>query len=46
MIKNDRYNQLILHELKINGRIPNTELAEKIGLSPSACLCRCAIYSL
>ncbi len=40
MIKNDRYNQLILHELKINGRIPNTELAEKIGLSPSACLRR------
>lgn len=40
MIKIDRYNQRILHELKIHGRISNTELAEKIGLSPSACLRR------
>ncbi len=40
MIKNDRYNELILQELKVNGRIPNTELADKIGLSPSACLRR------
>lgn len=40
MTKIDRYNELILRELKYNGRIPNTELAEKIGLSPSACLRR------
>lgn len=40
MIKNDRYNDIILRELKNNGRISNAELAEKIGLSPSACLRR------
>lgn len=40
MIKKDRYNDKILFELKNNGRIANTELAEKIGLSPSACLRR------
>ncbi len=40
MIKNDRYNESILQELKENGRLANTELAEKIGLSPSACLRR------
>lgn len=40
MIKNDRYNERILRELGVNGRIPNSELAEKIGLSPSACLRR------
>ncbi len=40
MHKKDRYNDIILRELRINGRIPNSELAEKIGLSPSACLRR------
>jgi len=40
MIKIDNYNEIILHELRSNGRIPNSELAEKIGLSPSACLRR------
>lgn len=36
----DRYNERILHELKNNGRITNAQLAEKIGLSQSACLRR------
>ena len=40
MIKKDRYNEIILQELSVNARIANTELAEKIGLSPSACLRR------
>lgn len=40
MIKNDRYNEIILQTLQDNGRISNAELAEKIGLSPSACLRR------
>lgn len=40
MQKMDRYNDRILRELQINGRIANSELAEKIGLSPSACLRR------
>jgi DNA-binding Lrp family transcriptional regulator len=40
MIKNDKYNEIILQELRTNGRISNTELAEKVGLSTSACLRR------
>ncbi len=40
MTKLDKYNREILRELKVNGRIANSELAEKIGLSPSACLRR------
>jgi DNA-binding Lrp family transcriptional regulator len=36
----DRYNNHILQELQRDGRISNTELAERIGLSPSACLRR------
>jgi len=40
LTKFDKFDELILRELKINGRMPNTELAEKIGLSPSACLRR------
>lgn len=40
MLKNDKYNDRILHELAVNGKITNTELANKIGLSPSACLRR------
>jgi Lrp/AsnC family leucine-responsive transcriptional regulator len=40
MIKKDRYNDMILRELAVQGRISNAELAEKIGLSTSACLRR------
>ena len=40
MIKLDRYNRNILLELQADGRISNIELAERIGLSPSACLRR------
>lgn len=36
----DRKNQNILHELTLDGRISNIDLAEKVGLSPSACLRR------
>lgn len=42
MSKIDRYNEIILQELKRNGRIPNKELADRVGLSPSACLRRVA----
>ena len=40
MMKNDRYNQQILQVLQADGRIANTELAEQVGLSASACLRR------
>lgn len=40
MIKLDKYNSEILRELKVSGRMANSELAEKIALSPSACLRR------
>lgn len=33
----DRIDMLILHELQLNARVPNVELAAKVGLSPSAC---------
>ena len=36
----DEIGERILHELSRNGRIANIELAEKVGLSPSACLRR------
>lgn len=36
----DDINQQILHQLSRNGRISNLELADRIGLSPSACLRR------
>ena len=36
----DRYNNKILRELVSDGRISNIELAERVGLSPSACLRR------
>ena len=36
----DRYNSNILQELQSDGRISNIELADRIGLSPSACLRR------
>ncbi len=39
-MKNDRINQQILHELSHDGRISNLELADRVGLSPSACLRR------
>ncbi|GIL00779.1 MAG: AsnC family transcriptional regulator [Alphaproteobacteria bacterium] len=33
----DRADKMILRELQANARISNVELAEKVGLSPSAC---------
>lgn len=36
----DQINQNILRKLGRNGRISNLELAESVGLSPSACLRR------
>lgn len=36
----DRYNNNILRELQSNGRISNIDLADRVGLSPSACLRR------
>jgi Lrp/AsnC family transcriptional regulator, leucine-responsive regulatory protein len=36
----DRINVRILEELQLNARITNQELAEKVALSPSACLAR------
>ncbi len=36
----DRFDERILRELKLNGRLSNVELAERIGLSPSATLRR------
>lgn len=40
MFKKDKFNDRILQELKNNGRIANAELADRVGLSPSACLRR------
>lgn len=39
-MKKDRYTDKILQELKNNGRVSNSELAEIVGLSASACLRR------
>ena len=39
-MKLDRINRAILENLQSNARISNLELAEKINLSPSACLQR------
>ena len=36
----DQINECILQELTRDGRISNLELAERVGLSPSACLRR------
>jgi Lrp/AsnC family transcriptional regulator, leucine-responsive regulatory protein len=36
----DRIDRRILHELQLNARITNQELADKVGLSPSPCLRR------
>jgi DNA-binding Lrp family transcriptional regulator len=40
MTKLDAINDRILRELTRNGRLSNTELADRVGLSPSACLRR------
>ena len=40
MTKMDAINERILQELSRDGRQPNLELAERVGLSPSACLRR------
>mgnify|MGYP000483508439 CR=1 FL=1 len=40
MAKFDKLRDRILHELARNGRLSNLELAERVGLSPSACLRR------
>lgn len=39
-IELDKIDYKILHYLQNQGRIPNSELAERIGLSPSPCLRR------
>ncbi len=36
----DHINENILRELSIDGRVSNLELADRVGLSPSACLRR------
>ena len=40
MTKTDKINDRILRELQRNARITNLDLADRIGLSPSACLRR------
>jgi len=40
MAKMDGINRRILRELQADGRITNSDLALKVGLSPSACLRR------
>jgi DNA-binding Lrp family transcriptional regulator len=40
MMMIDEINKRILQALRRDGRISNVELAEKVGLSPSACLRR------
>lgn len=40
MTKLDEINRRILCELERDGRITNADLAQKVGLSPSACLRR------
>ena len=40
MVKIDQYNEHILRVLQEDGRITNIDLADRIGLSPSACLRR------
>ena len=40
MIKKDKFNDEILRILSKEGRISNTDLASRVGLSPSACLRR------
>lgn len=40
MMEIDRINRNILRELEANARISNSDLAGRVGLSPSACLRR------
>lgn len=40
MTKIDEISRRILRELRRDGRISNSDLSEKVGLSPSACLRR------
>ncbi len=40
MTEIDAINTRILHELEGDGRVSNTDLAARVGLSPSACLRR------
>ncbi len=40
MSRIDLINKKILHELSRDGRMSNLDLAERVGLSPSACLRR------
>jgi DNA-binding Lrp family transcriptional regulator len=40
MTKIDAINDRVLRELSRNGRLSNTDLADRVGLSPSACLRR------
>jgi len=40
MVELDQINENILHELQEDARISNIELANRVGLSPSACLRR------
>ena len=40
MTEIDGINRKILHELEADGRMSNTDLASRVGLSPSACLRR------
>ena len=39
-MKSDKINDHILQELQSDGRISNLDLADRVGLSPSACLRR------
>ena len=36
----DKLDRAILHELQLDGRLSNVDLAERVNLSPSACLRR------
>ena len=40
MIEFDEFDERILHQLEIDGRVTNAELATRVKLSPSACLRR------
>jgi len=40
MTEIDTIRRKILHELEFDGRVSNTDLAARVGLSPSACLRR------
>lgn len=40
MTKIDKIDELILQELQLDGRISNVQLADRVNLSPSACLRR------